>query len=199
MDRAIQFLTDPKVKLSTVETRVDFLKRKGMSDEDILGAARTAGDRGVAKHILSANQGLRDVADGEAKKQVTIPDRLITVDELAAMDGQGGRPLCLSCKGIVYEVDPSFYGKGEAYHAFAAKDCTRHLAKVSVGDSESNRTWGDLSAAQVEVLNDWEEKYQAKYPILGRLDTSQLQPPDAEEPMKPSKASKAGSSGCAQQ
>eukprot|EP01064_Diplonema_japonicum_P010594 TRINITY_DN17827_c0_g1_i2.p1 TRINITY_DN17827_c0_g1~~TRINITY_DN17827_c0_g1_i2.p1 ORF type:complete len:200 (+),score=44.62 TRINITY_DN17827_c0_g1_i2:56-601(+) len=163
VQHAITFLEDPKVKKgASVADKIKFLRGKGLSDKEIEEAAKSVGDKGVVDEV-------------KEKIEVTIPDKIFTLEELATLKGEKGKPLCLSCKGIVYKVDPEFYGSGKAYSVFSGADCSRHLAKVKVGSAELNQHWTThLTDTQVTTLDDWEEKYQKKYEILGKIDVAQL-------------------------
>ena len=69
----------------------------------------------------------------------------------------------MSVKGVVYSVSPEWYGPGSCYHAFAGKDCSRHLGKTVVGDDEANLDWTGMAPEFLEVLDDWAAKLSAKY------------------------------------
>eukprot|EP01059_Diplonema_ambulator_P012544 TRINITY_DN22900_c0_g1_i1.p1 TRINITY_DN22900_c0_g1~~TRINITY_DN22900_c0_g1_i1.p1 ORF type:complete len:221 (+),score=78.21 TRINITY_DN22900_c0_g1_i1:58-663(+) len=198
VESAAQFLQDPKVVKRSAKEKVDFLRGKGVSDEDICSAAKDAGDIAVYEIV-------------KEKIEVVVPERVFSLAELKTLRGEKGAMLCLSCKGIVYEVDPEFYGTGMAYHVFSGVDCSRHLAKVRVGDNEANQHWTGLTPTQQTTLADWEEKYQKKYKILGRIDVAELTEPkttaeaelEEEERQKKSAAAarsnSSGGGGCATQ
>jgi hypothetical protein len=73
----------------------------------------------------------------------------------------------VAVKGVVYNVSPEFYGPGAGYSVFAAKDSSRQLGKVQVGDEECNADWTTLSEQHQGVLADWEARYRAKYAVVG--------------------------------
>ena len=52
---------------------------------------------------------------------------------------------------------------------FAGKECSRALAKMSLSDEDCNDKLEDLSKHQLEVLHDWEAKFQEKYQVVGKV------------------------------
>ena len=190
MDKAIEFLQNPGVQSQDATRKISFLKAKGMSDDDIREAAIHVGDDDVVEKLPKKNK-------------IVIPEKKFTLTELQQYRGEDGQPLYLSCKGIVYEVDPSFYGPKMAYHAFSGVDCSRHLAKVVVGTNESNQTWSDLSEKQLKTLKEWEDKYQEKYSIKGTIEFSELSEPNSStsstEKDDNKKSEPKGKPGCAHQ
>eukprot|EP01063_Lacrimia_lanifica_P010809 TRINITY_DN17563_c0_g1_i1.p2 TRINITY_DN17563_c0_g1~~TRINITY_DN17563_c0_g1_i1.p2 ORF type:complete len:236 (+),score=91.51 TRINITY_DN17563_c0_g1_i1:121-828(+) len=161
--------------------------------------APAAGD-GVAAAGASALPFGAAAKPGAAKEvEVVVPDVVFALADLAKMKGEGGAKLCLACKGIVYEVDPEFYGAGRGYHAFAGVDCSRHLGKVRVGTQEANQRWQNLSEKQLKTLDEWEAKYQSKYTILGRIDEGELAAPAPPTEKAPQGGGAGAAGGCAQQ
>ncbi|KAG5063341.1 hypothetical protein JHK85_004524 [Glycine max] len=73
--------------------------------------------------------------------------------------------------GRVYDVSTgkSFYGPSGPYAMFAVKDASRALAKMSKNDDDISPSLDDLSDKEIGVLNDWENKFQAKYPVVARF------------------------------
>ena len=63
----------------------------------------------------------------------------------------------------------SFYGPGGPYAMFAGKDASRALAKMSKNDEDISPSLDGLSDKEIGVLNDWENKFQAKYPVVARV------------------------------
>uniref|UniRef100_A0ACD5ZA98 Uncharacterized protein n=1 Tax=Avena sativa TaxID=4498 RepID=A0ACD5ZA98_AVESA len=96
----------------------------------------------------------------------------LTAAQLRAYDGSdASKPIYVAIRGKVYDVSAGrgFYGPGGDYALFAGREASRALAKMS---KESGEVSGDLSGLtekELGVLADWETKFQAKYPVVGRL------------------------------
>lgn len=99
-------------------------------------------------------------------------EQTFSADALAAMNGEDGRPIYLSVKGIVYDVTKGadFYGPGKGYGVFAGKEVSRCLGKMEVNDKEANAGWRNLSEEHVKTLNEWEARFVAKYPVVGKFE-----------------------------
>ena len=98
-----------------------------------------------------------------------------TMEELASYRGYKTEVL-MACKGVIFHVDPTHYGPKAGYHVFAGKDVTRHLGKMKVGDEEANRPWGDLTAEETTIMEDWDQKFKKKYDIWGWLEEDFVTP-----------------------
>ncbi|CAM8895357.1 unnamed protein product [Rhodiola kirilowii] len=81
------------------------------------------------------------------------------------------KPIYLAVKGRIFDVTSgkSFYGPGGGYEMFAGKDASRALAKMSKNEDDAVADIDGLSSKEIGVLGDWERKFEAKYPILGRV------------------------------
>lgn len=90
-------------------------------------------------------------------------------DSLAAFNGANGAPIYVSVKGVVYDVSKGadFYGPGKSYGVFAGKEVSRCLGKMEVNDKESNAGWRNLNEEHATTLEEWVQKYQAKYAVVG--------------------------------
>ncbi|KAK7283137.1 hypothetical protein RIF29_12448 [Crotalaria pallida] len=96
----------------------------------------------------------------------------LTLQQLSQYNGTDpSKPIYVSVKGRVFDVTTgkSFYGPGGAYAMFAGKDASRALAKMSKNDQDITSNLDGLSEKEIGVLNDWENKFQAKYPVVARL------------------------------
>ncbi|TKY74812.1 steroid-binding protein 3 [Spatholobus suberectus] len=94
----------------------------------------------------------------------------LTPQQLSQYNGtDSSKPIYVAVKGRVYDVTTgkSFYGPGGAYAMFAGKDASRALAKMSKNDDDISPSLDGLSDKEIGVLNDWENKFQAKYPVVG--------------------------------
>nr|CAD1829010.1 unnamed protein product [Ananas comosus var. bracteatus] len=96
----------------------------------------------------------------------------ITAEELRAYDGSDPKkPLLMAIKGNVYDVSPGrlFYGPGGPYALFAGKECSRALALLSFDPRDINGNLEGLNEAELDVLQDWEEKFKEKYAKVGQI------------------------------
>ncbi|XP_051129381.1 probable steroid-binding protein 3 [Andrographis paniculata] len=96
----------------------------------------------------------------------------LTPQQLKNYDGTDpSKPIYVAIRGQIYDVTAgkSFYGPGGDYHVFAGKDATRALAKMSKDENDVVPSVDGLSEKEIGVLNDWEKKFQAKYPTVGTV------------------------------
>ncbi|THV50038.1 hypothetical protein BGAL_0167g00010 [Botrytis galanthina] len=119
------------------------------------------------------------------KKAVPIPSapspivfRTFTPPELAPFSGLNNTPVYLSVRGRVFDVSNgrNFYGPGGPYENFAGRDASRGLAKGSFDAAMLTEdlqaeldTLEDLDADELEALRGWEERFEEKYLVVGRL------------------------------
>lgn len=95
-----------------------------------------------------------------------------TAEQLLQYNGTDpSKPLYVAVKGRVFDVTTgnSFYGPGGPYAMFAGKDASRALAKMSKNEEDIIPSLDGLSQKEIGVLNDWEKKFEAKYPVVGRV------------------------------
>ncbi|CAO2820375.1 probable steroid-binding protein 3 [Amaranthus tricolor] len=95
-----------------------------------------------------------------------------TLQQLKNYDGSDpSKPIYVAIKGRVFDVSTgkNFYGPGGAYAIFAGKDASRALAKMSKNEEDVVSSIDGLSEKELEVLADWEKKFEAKYPVVGRV------------------------------
>jgi membrane-associated progesterone receptor component len=97
---------------------------------------------------------------------------------LLPKNGQNGQPVYLAVRGRVFDVTSGrhFYGPGGPYSNFAGRDASRGLAcgsfeeEMLTGDLEGPLDGlADLDAEQLEALRGWEERFEEKYAVVGRL------------------------------
>jgi membrane-associated progesterone receptor component len=96
----------------------------------------------------------------------------VTPQQLSQYNGTDpSKPIYVAVKGRIFDVTngKSFYGPGGPYALFAGTDASRALAKMSKNDEDVSPTLDGLSEKEIEVLNDWEKKFEAKYPVVGRV------------------------------
>ncbi|CAL5358811.1 hypothetical protein ACSBR2_036734 [Camellia fascicularis] len=95
-----------------------------------------------------------------------------TLQQLNQYDGSvPSKPIYMAVRGRIFDVTAgkSFYGPGGPYGMFAGKDASRALAKMSKNEEDVCASLDGLSEKEIGVLNDWEKKFEAKYPIVGRV------------------------------
>ncbi|KAI3760679.1 hypothetical protein L1987_51077 [Smallanthus sonchifolius] len=112
------------------------------------------------------------------EQQITLREPVqignITEDELRPYNGSDhNKPLLMAIKGKIYDVSRSrmFYGPGGPYALFAGRDASRALALMSFESSDLTGDIEGLSASELEVLEDWEAKFEEKYVKVGQLVT----------------------------
>jgi membrane-associated progesterone receptor component len=96
----------------------------------------------------------------------------ITTQQLIQYNGTDpSKPIYVAVKGRVFDVTTgkSFYGPGGAYAMFAGKDASRALAKMSKNEEDITSSLDGLTEKEIGVLNDWETKFVAKYPVVGTI------------------------------
>ena len=105
----------------------------------------------------------------------TSRDKPFSLADLAAYNGTDpNKPLLMGCLGDVFDVTSGagFYGPGGPYGVFAGKDASRGLAKMEIEYKGSDVS--DLTGSQQTTLQEWHDKFESKYPIVGRIvDDSQ--------------------------
>eukprot|EP01127_Copromyxa_protea_P000924 TRINITY_DN10837_c0_g1_i1.p1 TRINITY_DN10837_c0_g1~~TRINITY_DN10837_c0_g1_i1.p1 ORF type:complete len:167 (+),score=41.47 TRINITY_DN10837_c0_g1_i1:16-516(+) len=107
---------------------------------------------------------------------VLVPDtppvkRDWTLAELREFDGTNGKPIYISAKGKVFDMSskPNFYGPGGPYGVFAGHDASRCLATMTLDLENLDKPLDGLSPAELEILDEWVDKYEAAYNNLGPL------------------------------
>lgn len=101
------------------------------------------------------------------RPSITYP--AMTVKDLSKYNGQNGAPTYFSSDGRIWDVSTSdtFHS---SYGLFVGKDATFCLAKMSMDQSEINRTdWESLTDKEWESLYSWTRYFSEKYMIRGRL------------------------------
>ena len=69
------------------------------------------------------------------------------------------------------EKGRDFYGPGGGYSTFAGRDATIGLATMETDPSKwSKARVEELSAAEVEVLANWVNRFRQKYDVVGFLN-----------------------------
>uniref|UniRef100_A0A2P2PIA9 Cytochrome b5 heme-binding domain-containing protein n=1 Tax=Rhizophora mucronata TaxID=61149 RepID=A0A2P2PIA9_RHIMU len=108
------------------------------------------------------------------KKPVREPVQLgdVTEQELRAYNGSDpNKPLLMAIKSQIYDVSSSrmFYGPGCPYAMFAGRDASRALALLSFNPRDITGNLDGLGESELEILQDWEDKFMDKYAKVGQL------------------------------
>ncbi|KAK9100106.1 hypothetical protein Scep_023536 [Stephania cephalantha] len=96
----------------------------------------------------------------------------LSSDQLKQFDGTNpDKPIYVAIKGRVFDVSSgkTFYGPGGSYCSFAGRDASRALAKMSKNEEDICASIDGLTDKELGVLADWETKFEAKYPVVGRV------------------------------
>ncbi|KAN0083325.1 putative DNA damage response protein [Elaphomyces granulatus] len=120
-----------------------------------------------------------------SKPPVTLPRspapvvfRTFTPTTLLPFNGLSGAPVYLAIRGRVFDVTAgkNFYGPGGPYENFAGRDASRGLACQSFDDEMLTKdlkgpldNLSNLNEEQLENLQGWEERFQEKYLVVGKL------------------------------
>lgn len=98
----------------------------------------------------------------------------ISATQLGRYDGSNSNlPILVAVRGKIYDVTSgkSFYGPGGAYAMFSGKDASRALAKMSTKSEDVVADIDDLTEKEIGVLDDWDRKFAAKYPVVGHVSS----------------------------
>ncbi|PFH31290.1 cytochrome b5 family heme/steroid binding domain-containing protein [Besnoitia besnoiti] len=116
-------------------------------------------------------------APGEGDAGVHPPEDLDPASASAVAAAAVGAlpPIYIALKGRVYDVTSHpdgrhFYSADGPYGIFAGKDVTVNLAKMVFDESENNQgpsAWATLSALEKQTVDDWEDRFRAKYAPVG--------------------------------
>ncbi|KAI6779302.1 Damage response protein-like protein [Emericellopsis cladophorae] len=97
---------------------------------------------------------------------------------LLPFSGNDGGPVYFAVRGKVFDVSRgrNFYGPGGPYSNFAGRDASRGLACGSFDEEMLTKdldgpldTLSDLGRDEMEALQGWEERFNEKYDVVGRL------------------------------
>lgn len=101
-----------------------------------------------------------------------------TPHTLLPFNGEEGKPIFFAVRGKVFDVSRgrNFYGPGGPYSNFAGRDASRGLACGSFDEDMLTEdldgpldTLEGLGAEEMEALQGWEERFNEKYEIVGKL------------------------------
>ena len=119
------------------------------------------------------------------KPPVTLPRqppptvfKTFTPPTLLPFNGTNGQPVYLAVRGRVFDVTSgrNFYGPGGPYQNFAGRDASRGLASGSFDEDMLTKdlqgpldTLTDLGPEELEALRGWEDRFNEKYLVVGKL------------------------------
>lgn len=104
--------------------------------------------------------------------------RTFTPPTLLPYNGTNNMPVYLAVRGRVFDVTSgrNFYGPGGPYQNFAGRDASRGLACGSFDEEMLTKDLqapldklDGLGAEELEALRGWEERFEEKYLVVGRL------------------------------
>ena len=104
--------------------------------------------------------------------------RTFTPPTLLPNNGENGAPVFLAVRGRVFDVTSgrNFYGPGGPYANFAGRDASRGLACGSFDEDMLTEDLKgpldkleDLGGEEMEALKGWEERFNEKYLVVGKL------------------------------
>ncbi|KAF2761425.1 cytochrome b5 [Pseudovirgaria hyperparasitica] len=104
--------------------------------------------------------------------------RTFTPPTLLPYNGLNGKPIYFAVRGRVFDVSTgaSFYGPGGPYANFAGRDASRGLACGSFDEDMLTKDLTGplddlkgLGAEEMEALRGWEERFEEKYLVVGKI------------------------------
>ncbi|KAI5866984.1 cytochrome b5 [Durotheca rogersii] len=104
--------------------------------------------------------------------------RTFTPRTLLPYNGLNGMPVYLAVRGRVFDVTSgrNFYGPGGPYENFAGRDASRGLACQSFDEEMLTKDLDGpldkldgLGHEEMDNLQGWEERFESKYLVVGRL------------------------------
>ncbi|ORY65990.1 membrane-associated progesterone receptor component 1 [Pseudomassariella vexata] len=104
--------------------------------------------------------------------------KTFTPRELLPYNGLNGMPVYLAVRGRIFDVTNgrNFYGPGGPYENFAGRDASRGLACHSFDEEMLTKDLDGpldkldgLGEEEFESLRGWEERFDSKYLVVGRL------------------------------
>ncbi|CAK1360315.1 Damage response protein 1 [Cercospora beticola] len=104
--------------------------------------------------------------------------KVFTPPQLEPFNGKDGKPIYFAVKGKVFDVSSgrNFYGPGGPYQNFAGRDASRGLACGSFDPEMLTEDLHgpldrleDLGEEEMEALRGWEERFNEKYLVVGKL------------------------------
>ena len=95
------------------------------------------------------------------------------VADLKQYNGKNDAPIFLAVRGFVFDVTEGrdFYGPGGAYEVLAGRDASLGLAVMDTDESKwpKKASMDELTGMETDTLNDWLQRFEDKYPLVGFL------------------------------
>jgi len=95
------------------------------------------------------------------------------VAELKQYNGQNDAPIFVAVRGFVFDVTAGrdFYGPGSSYEVLAGRDASLGLASMETDEAKwpKKATMDELTGMETDTLNDWLQRFEDKYPLVGFL------------------------------
>jgi len=104
--------------------------------------------------------------------------KTFTPPTLKPFNGENDQPVYLAVRGKIFDVTSgrNFYGPGGPYANFAGRDASRGLACGSFEEDMLTKnlngpldTLSDLGGEEMEALRGWEDRFNEKYLVVGKL------------------------------
>lgn len=104
--------------------------------------------------------------------------QVFTPPQLLPYNGNNSMPVYLAVRGKIFDVTSgrNFYGPGGPYQNFAGRDASRGLACGSFDEDMLTEDLKgpldkleDLGSEEMEALKGWEERFNEKYLVVGKL------------------------------
>jgi membrane-associated progesterone receptor component len=112
------------------------------------------------------------------KEVPAVVFKTFTPRTLLPYNGKDNEAVYLAVRGRIFDVSAgrNFYGPGGPYANFAGRDASRGLACGSFDEDMLTKDLDGplddlkgLGAGELEALQGWEERFQDKYLVVGRL------------------------------
>ncbi|GLT60839.1 hypothetical protein SLA2020_335850 [Shorea laevis] len=130
----------------------------------------------------STNNDFNSISSDNNAKPLQLGE--VTLHQLKAYDGSDpSKPILMAIKGQIYDVSSSrmFYGRGGPYAMFAGRDASRALALLSFKPKDLNGNLEGLDESELQILQDWEDKFIEKYVKVGHLVPQPTSDQDQED------------------
>lgn len=98
----------------------------------------------------------------------------LTPADLAKFNGKTNKRTFIGVKGDIFDVTGSpFYTGGGSYSVFAGTDASAALAKGDLSGEWVNKPTSSLNEEEQAALEDWHQRFLAKYRRVGKVLAAQ--------------------------